>query len=337
MHFLVTGHTGFKGAWLCLLLSHRGHQVSGLSMDAKAGSLFEKARIQNCMNENIACDIRDFTSVNKSFKSVNPDVVIHLAAQSLVRESYRDPATTFETNVIGTINVLRASQGLDNLKAQLIVTTDKVYKDLKTDGSYKESDPLGGDDPYSASKAMADIATQSWLKSFENVPTSIARAGNVIGGGDICEDRLIPDLITSLINKSTPQLRYPNSVRPWQHVLDCLNGYLLLINHMINHKETGAWNFGPTDTQSKTVAEVTERSGALWGTDATWKQTPGIHPKESVNLLLDSSKAREQLGWVDKLSFEESLDWTIGWYLEVSKGVSPRERSQQDIIRFEEK
>ena len=166
MHFLVTGHTGFKGAWLCLLLSHRGHQVSGLSLDARAGSLFEKARIQNCLNENIVCDIRDFTSVINSFKSVNPDVVIHLAAQSLVRESYRDPATTFETNVNGTINVLRASQGLDNLKAQLIVTTDKVYKDLKVDGSYKESDPLGGDDPYSASKAMADIATQSWLKSF---------------------------------------------------------------------------------------------------------------------------------------------------------------------------
>ena len=269
MHFLVTGHTGFKGAWLCLLLSHRGHQVSGLSMDAKAGSLFEKARIQNCLNEHIACDIRDFTSISNSFKSVNPDVVIHLAAQSLVRESYRDPATTFETNVIGTINVLRASQGLDNLKAQLIVTTDKVYKDLKADGSYKESDPLGGDDPYSASKAMADIATQSWLKSFENVPTSIARAGNVIGGGDICEDRLIPDLITSFINKSTPQLRYPNAVRPWQHVLDCLNGYLLLIEQMVNSRETGAWNFGPKDSKSKTVAEITERSGAIWGTDAT--------------------------------------------------------------------
>ena len=337
MHFLVTGHTGFKGAWLCLLLSHRGHQVSGLSMDARAGSLFEKARIQNCLNKNIVCDIRDFTSVGNSFKSVNPDVVIHLAAQSLVRESYRDPATTFETNVIGTINVLRASQGLDNLKAQLIVTTDKVYKDLKADGSYKESDPLGGDDPYSASKAMADIATQSWLKSFENVPTSIARAGNVIGGGDICEDRLIPDLVTSFINESTPQLRYPNAVRPWQHVLDCLNGYLLLIEQMVNSRETGAWNFGPKDSKSKTVAEVTERSGAIWGTDATWTQTPGNHLKESVNLLLDSSKARERLGWVDKLSFEESLEWTINWYRNVNQGKNPREETDENIRRFEGK
>ena len=337
MHFLVTGHTGFKGAWLCLLLSHRGHQVSGLSMDARAGSLFEKARIQNCLSENIVCDIRDFTSVSNSFKSVNPDVVIHLAAQSLVRESYRDPATTFETNVIGTINVLRASQGLDNLKAQLIVTTDKVYNDLKIDGAYKESDPLGGDDPYSASKAMADIATQSWLKSFENVPTSIARAGNVIGGGDICKDRLIPDLVTSFINKSTPQLRYPNAVRPWQHVLDCLNGYLLLVDQMVNLNETGAWNFGPADSKSKTVAEVTERSGAIWGTDATWTQTPGNHPKESVNLLLDSSKARERLGWVDKLSFEESLDWTINWYRNVNQGKNPREETDENILKFEGK
>jgi CDP-glucose 4,6-dehydratase len=337
MHFLVTGHTGFKGAWLCLLLSHRGHQVSGLSVDTRAESLFEKARIQNCLNENIVCDIRDFTSVSNFFKSVNPDVVIHLAAQSLVRESYRDPATTFETNVIGTINVLRASQGLDNLKAQLIVTTDKVYKDLKVEGAYKESDPLGGDDPYSASKAMADIATQSWLKSFENVPTSIARAGNVIGGGDICEDRLIPDLVASFINNSTPQLRYPNAVRPWQHVLDCLNGYLLLIDQMVNHRETGTWNFGPKDSKSKTVAEVTERSGAIWGTKATWTQTPGKHPKESVNLLLDSSKARERLGWVDKLSFEESLEWTINWYRNVNQGKNPREETDENILRFEGK
>ena len=337
MHFLVTGHTGFKGAWLCLLLSHRGHQVSGLSINTETGSLFEKAKVQNCLNENILCDIRDLTSLTKSFKSVNPDVVIHLAAQSLVRESYKDPLTTFETNVIGTVNVLRASQGLETLQAQLIVTTDKVYKDLKVVGAYKESDPLGGDDPYSASKAMADIATQSWMKSFENVTTSIARAGNVIGGGDICKDRLIPDLVASFINKSTPELRYPTAVRPWQHVLDCLNGYLLLIDQMVNHRETGAWNFGPKDSKSKTVAEVTERSGAIWGTKATWTQTPGNHPKESINLMLDSSKAREGLGWVDKLSFEESLDWTINWYRNVNQGKSPREETDENIRRFEGK
>ena len=178
---------------------------------------------------------------------------------------------------------------------------------------------------------------QSWLKSFENVATSIARAGNVIGGGDICEDRLIPDLITSFINQSTPQLRYPNAVRPWQHVLDCLNGYLLLIEQMVNSRETGAWNFGPKDSKSKTVAEVTERSGAIWGTDATWTQTPGNHPKESVNLLLDSSKARERLGWVDKLSFEESLEWTINWYRNVNQGKNPREETDENIRRFEGK
>ena len=337
MHFLVTGHTGFKGAWLTLLLNHRGHQVSGLSLDVKPGSLFEKAQIQNCLSESSLFDIRDFTSVNKFFTSVNPDVVIHLAAQSLVRESYRDPIMTFETNVIGTINVLKASQELDKLQAQIIVTTDKVYKDLKVDSSYKESDPLGGDDPYSASKAMADIATQSWVKSFENVPTSIARAGNVIGGGDISEDRLIPDLVSSFIYKSAPQLRYPNAVRPWQHVLDCLNGYLLLIDQMINHTVTGIWNFGPADSKSKTVAEVAERSGAIWGTDAPWKQTPGNHPKESVNLMLDSSKARERLGWVDKLSFEESLDWTINWYRNVNQGKNPREETDENILKFEGK
>ena len=336
MHFLLTGHTGFKGSWLTLLLKERGHTVSGFSLDVQPGSLFATAEIADCLTEHVLGDIRNFPLVKSQFESINPDVIIHLAAQSLVRESYRDPFKTFETNVIGTLNVLKSSQKLKNLQAQLIVTTDKVYRDSIKIDAYVETDPLGGDDPYSASKAMADIATQSWVKSFESVPTSIARAGNVIGGGDICEDRLIPDLVNSYSKNLAPQLRYPDATRPWQHVLDCLNGYLTLIEYMLKDGTCGAWNFGPENSKSRTVAEVAEKSGELWGTNMAWKQTPGNHPKESANLLLNSTKARTQLGWSDKLGFEESLQWTIQWYKNATQGKNSREETERNIHQFEQ-
>jgi CDP-glucose 4,6-dehydratase len=233
MHFLITGHTGFKGAWLSLLLRERGHNVSGISLEPENNTLYKSASIGKFFEHDIRCDIRDLDRLQRNFNSISPDVVIHLAAQALVRESYKDPIRTFETNVHGTINVLKASQNLPKLKAQLIVTTDKVYKNMDKLNAYIESDPLGGQDPYSASKAMADIATQSWLSSFVNAPTGIARAGNVIGGGDISTDRLIPDLIKSYTSGLTPRLRAPKAVRPWQHVLDCLNGYLSLVDAII--------------------------------------------------------------------------------------------------------
>ena len=337
MHFLITGHTGFKGAWLSLLLRQQGHLVSGISLEPEVGSLFERAEIGKFLENDIRCDIRESTKLSGYFKEVNPEVVIHLAAQALVRESYKNPIDTFETNVIGTLNVLKASQQISDLKAQLIITTDKVYKNISKTAGYLETDALGGQDPYSASKAMADIAAQSWISSFKNPPTVIARAGNVIGGGDVCADRLIPDLISSYSSGLVPKLRAPNSVRPWQHVLDCLNGYLRLVDAVIQKNADGAWNFGPDEKQSKTVADVANIAGAVWGVEKSWENDLGNHPHEATMLMLNSNKARADLGWSDKLSFEESVKWTINWYKNVSAGSDPLEETLKNIREFESK
>lgn len=337
MHFLITGHTGFKGAWLSLLLRERGHRVSGISLDPEHTALFHIANIKHIFENDIRSNICDLKSLQSHFKDIKPDVVIHLAAQSLVRESYKNPITTFSTNVLGTINVLRASQCLDSLLAQLIITTDKVYKNINKTNGYIESDSLGGQDPYSASKAMADIATESWLASFENAPTAIARAGNVIGGGDVCADRLIPDLIKSYTAGLTPQLRAPNSIRPWQHVLDCLDGYLQLIDAIISRNARGAWNFGPPENQIKTVADVSNIAGGIWGVEKKWELDNISHPHEANLLVLNSDKARKELGWSDKLSFEESIEWTISWYKNVHEGRNALEETLRNIRDFESK
>jgi CDP-glucose 4,6-dehydratase len=335
MHFLITGHTGFKGAWLSLILQQRGHVVSGISLAPERGSLFEQASIGKHLENDIYCDIRDLTKLTTSFKKINPDVVIHLAAQALVRESYRNPIVTFETNALGTLNILQASQQIGQLKAQLIVTTDKVYKNVSKSSGYVETEALGGQDPYSASKAMADLATQSWLSSFENAPTAIARAGNVLGGGDVCADRLMPDLVHSYSSGATPKLRAPNSVRPWQHVLDCLNGYLTLVDAVIENKADGAWNFGPDENQSKTVADVANIAAEVWGVKKSWENDSGNHPHEASMLILNSNKARTNLGWSDKLSFEETVEWTTNWYINVNSGKNPLEETLKNIRDFE--
>ena len=337
MHFLITGHTGFKGAWLSLILRQQGHLVSGISLKPEVGSLFERAEIGKLLEKDIRCDIRESAKLSGHFKEVNPDVVIHLAAQALVRESYKNPMDTFETNVIGTLNVLKASEQISDLKAQLIITTDKVYKNMSKTTGYLETDALGGQDPYSASKAMADIAAQSWISSFKNPSTAIARAGNVIGGGDVCADRLIPDLISSYSSGLVPKLRAPNSVRPWQHVLDCLNGYLMLVDALIQKNADGAWNFGPDEKQSKTVADVANIAGALWGVENSWENDLESHPHEAPKLVLNSGKARTQLGWSDKLSFEESVEWTINWHKNVMAGHDPLEETLKNIRHYESK
>jgi CDP-glucose 4,6-dehydratase len=335
MHFLITGHTGFKGAWLTLILRERGHLVSGISLPPEALSLFERANVGKFLENDIHCDIHHLKNLTSHFERINPDVVIHLAAQPLVRESYKNPIETFETNVMGTVNVLKASQQVKQLRAQLIVTTDKVYKNIGKSSGYVETEPLGGQDPYSASKAMADIATQSWISSFENAPTAIARAGNVLGGGDVCADRLIPDLINSYSTGITPKLRAPNSVRPWQHVLDCLNGYLVLVEAVIENKVDGAWNFGPDEDQSKTVADVANIAAKVWGVQKSWENDLGNHPHEALTLILNSNKARTKLGWSDKLTFEETVAWTTNWYKNVNSGMDPLEETLKNIRDFE--
>lgn len=337
MHFLITGHTGFKGAWLSLILHHRGHLVSGISLQPEVDSLFNQAGIGQFLENDVRCDIRESAKLTAHFKQINPDVVIHLAAQALVRESYKNPRDTFDVNVMGTLNVLNASQQNSDLRAQLIITTDKVYKNIGKKSGYVETEALGGRDPYSASKAMADIATQSWLSSFDNPTTAIARAGNVIGGGDTCADRLIPDLVNSYSEGLTPKLRAPKSVRPWQHVLDCLNGYLMLVDALLEETAAGAWNFGPNENQSKTVADVANIAGEVWGAEKSWEKDLGSHPHEASLLMLNSNKARTELGWSDKLSFEESVKWTIDWYKNVHNGNDPLEETLKNIKSFEAK
>ena len=337
MHFLITGHTGFKGVWLSLMLRQRGHLVSGISLQPEVGSLFARAEIGKFLENDIRCDIRESSKLNSYFIDLNPDVVVHLAAQALVRESYKNPIDTFETNVMGTLNVIKASQLVRDLKAQLIITTDKVYKNINKASGYLETDALGGQDPYSASKAMADIVAQSWLASFENPLTAIARAGNVVGGGDVCADRLIPDLVHSYSSGLTPKLRAPESIRPWQHVLDCLNGYLILIDKVLDGSADGAWNFGPDQNQTKTVADVANIAGAVWGAEKSWENDLGTHPHEASVLILDSNKARTKLGWSEKLNFEESVEWTINWYKNVNNGNDPLEETLKNIREFDSK
>ncbi len=316
MHYLVTGHTGFKGAWLSLMLHMQGHTISGISLDPAEKSLFSQAKLNNIFQNDFRIDIRNSVELSRAVKKIDPEVIIHLAAQPLVRESYRDPVGTFETNVLGTLNLLEATKALTNLRATLIITTDKVYKNHNHLRGYVETDELGGDDPYSASKAAADIATQSWTKSYATSPIAIARAGNVLGGGDWAIDRIVPDLINAVREGKQIQIRNPNSIRPWQHVLDCLNGYLILINAMLKSGCEGAWNFSPNPDQIYTVGKLSSDLLSYFDSpDMCLVSGDAIQPHESKILLLDSSKSRTQLGWVDKYDFYRTVNTTANWYL----------------------
>jgi CDP-glucose 4,6-dehydratase len=297
------------------MLKELGHEVSGISLSPEKESLFMQAQLTDLFTHDIRSDIRDLDSLKSHFATINPQVVIHLAAQPLVRFSYLHPLETFESNVMGTLNVLEAANLLSEISATLIITTDKVYKNFGHLRGYLETDQLGGDDPYSASKAAADIASQSWIKSFGNHPIAIARAGNVIGGGDWAADRLIPDLVKSYARGESAVVRNPNSVRPWQHVLDCLNGYLTLVDSMISSGTTGEWNFGPDHNQRHTVQEVIGEFAKHFNLSVKpWTLDTQVNPAESNLLLLDSAKARNQLHWKDQLDFGNSLSWSANWY-----------------------
>jgi CDP-glucose 4,6-dehydratase len=253
-----------------------------------------------------------------------------------VRQSYLDPRGTLETNAMGTLNVLEATSRLSGVLAQVIVTTDKVYRNVDKPEGYVESEPLGGVDPYSASKAMADILTQSWVASFPGVPTGIARGGNVIGGGDVSKDRLLPDLLNGFADGVGTSIRYPAAVRPWQHVLDCLNGYLVLADALVSGHGAGEWNFGPGEESFVSVKEVADRTVELWGGDASWTDdSTADHPHEANLLALDATKARQQLGWKNHLLYPESLEWTVQWQRRVAAGESARTVTAEQIASFE--
>ena len=334
MHYLITGHTGFKGSWLSLMLYKQGHTVSGISLEPREKSLFNQAELKDIFKFDLRIDIRDLRALKTAVEKIDPEVIIHLAAQPLVRESYKIPIETFEVNVLGTLHLLESSRELKSLRDIQIITTDKVYKNYGHLRGYVETDELGGDDPYSSSKAAADIAAQSWIKNFAKVPITVVRAGNVIGGGDWAKDRLIPDLVESYSKERIPSIRYPEAIRPWQHVLDCLNGYLLLMNKQLSESLTGVWNFGPQLTENHSVAALVNEFAREMNVEMpAWKVDSGVHLEEAGYLLLNSEKARKELGWKDQLGFQETISWTASWYREYNS-CNIREFTLNQIENF---
>ena len=338
MKFLITGHTGFKGVWLSLMLKELGHSVYGFSLPAEPKSLFESSNAQEYIDGHIILDIRERKQVVKAMKQVKPDIVIHLAAQSLVLESYKKPIETYETNVLGTLNLLIAAEEVGSSKALLGVTTDKVYKPKMELVPHNEDDALGGQDPYSTSKVMADHLLQSWglnngRRLNSNQTIGIARAGNVIGGGDHNKNRLVPDLVDSITRNEYVQLRYPNAVRPWQHVLDCLSGYLKLTEKLSEGQCGEAWNFGPNLEDIKSVEDFTKEFYTNFGIENKWNKIEA-NEKESSYLALDSSKAQSKLDWQPKLNFAESVSLTTAWHKKVIQGKDPRKATIEDIHTY---
>lgn len=313
---LVTGHTGFKGSWLSTWLVQLGSKVTGIALDPHTNpAMFDLLGLDEHMDSHIA-DIRDAAAVAKVVQACQPEVIIHMAAQALVRESYTDPVGTFMANVMGTAHVLEAARGAKNLGAVVVVTSDKCYENREWVWGYRENDAMGGHDPYSASKGCAELVTASYRQSYgDNLPVASARAGNVIGGGDWSDDRLIPDIVRAITAKDVVQIRNPGAIRPWQHVLEPLAGYLSLAEHVCNDAATfaGAWNFGPSYGDTQPVSALIERLSRNF--DALeWQIDSGDHPHEAHFLKLDISKAVSELGYRPRVSLDTALDWTAQWY-----------------------
>jgi len=341
---LITGHTGFKGSWLSLWLQSLGAEVIGVSLDPPSKpSLYEKANIFEDI-VSLRQDIRDLNAVKKIFKEYKPDIVFHLAAQALVRYSYDNPVETYETNVIGTLNVLEGVRSIDTVRAAVMCTSDKCYENTETDYGYSEDDPMGGHDLYSSSKGAAELLISSYRNSFFSVVnfdqhnTAIAsvRAGNVIGGGDWAQDRLIPDIIHSFENRIKAKIRNPDSIRPWQHVLEPLSGYIQLAEHLNNDgvKYAEAWNFGPIEDDAKPVKWIVEKLSDLWGNDAGWAKDHGFHPHEANYLKLNCDKAFTRLHWKPKWSLEEALFKIIEWHKDEALNLNCKELCLRQINEY---
>ena len=337
---LVTGHTGFKGSWLCHWLHLLGAEIHGLALDHESGSHYERAGTAKLLASDTRADIRSPEAIRQAIEQCKPDVVLHLAAQALVRTGYDDPLDTFNTNVQGTANVLQACRHAPHLMSVVIVTTDKCYRNEGQAWPYRESDPLGGNDPYSASKACAELITASFRLSFFNQPgaarIATARAGNVIGGGDVCRDRLLPDLFRAMDLAQPLTLRYPQAVRPWQHVLDALGGYLVLAQALAQSQTAGvAYNFGPSNETRWSVAHVVDVAQSAWGISAASQQaTKDPVRAESMSLRLDSSLAHQDLGWTSRLGTKQAIDWTIEWELAVRQGIPAQQITCEQIERL---
>ena len=333
----LTGHTGFKGSWLTAWLHMLGASVHGFSLDPPTNpSLFESARIASLLASHTVGDVRDLQNLRAAMQEAQPSVVFHLAAQPLVRASYDDPLETYETNVIGTINVLEAARATPSVRAIVVITSDKCYENREWPLAYRENDPMGGWDPYSSSKGCAELAVNSWRRSFfasaESPGLATARAGNVIGGGDWAQDRIVPDCIRALSTRQPVIVRNPGAVRPWQHVLESLSGYLCLASHLLaDGKVNGeAWNFGPLPGDSLAVGELATALVSHWGS-GEWVATEleGEQPHEAGYLQIDSTKAMNALRWRPVWCAADAIEVTTRWYRSLDDGTS----SADNLVR----
>lgn len=336
---LLTGHTGFKGAWLALWLENLGAEVFAVALPpASHPNLFD-ALAPGSRIESIFGDLREPTTARSILAKSQPEFVFHLAAQALVRPAYQDPVATFATNVLGTVHLLEAIRQSPSVKVALVVTSDKVYANDDRRQAFCEDDPLGGHDPYSASKACQEIVVDSYRSSFysqDSLRIATARAGNVIGGGDWAIDRLIPDFVRAAATKQPVALRLPGSTRPWQHVLDPLAGYLRFVEKLDSGADVpDALNFGPRRSESRSVRWVIERMIARWGDGASWKMDNAPTPPEAPVLEIDSTLATRRLDWLPRLSLESALDWTVDWYRAHERGSDMRAFSLEQIGRYE--
>jgi CDP-glucose 4,6-dehydratase len=334
----ITGHTGFKGSWLCLWLHFLGAKVTGYALKPPTEpSLFKLCKIDKLVRSIIG-DVRNLKLLRKVMISAKPEIVIHMAAQPLVRQSYRDPVETYAVNVMGTVNVLEAVRSCKSVKAVINVTTDKIYENKERSTGYKESEPLGGYDPYSSSKACSELVTSAYRNSFLKNGTAVAtaRAGNVIGGGDWGTDRLVPDFIKAILKGNKIRIRNPKAIRPWQYVLDPLNGYLILAQKLYKNGQKYAepWNFGPDDRDAKTVEWLIKRLCSKWGGNASYSIDKMKHPHETQTLKLDSSKAKARLKWKTKTHLENAIDKVIEWTKEYKEKKDLRRVCMDQIKEY---
>lgn len=321
---LITGHTGFKGSWLTVILNWLGAEVYGYALEPNTNpSLYKLALVEKLVNSTIG-DVRDFSLLLDTLKKAEPDIIIHMAAQPLVRESYKNPRETYEINVMGTVNLLDAIRQIKSVKAVLNVTTDKCYENKEWHWGYRENEPMGGYDPYSNSKGCSELVTSSFRNSYFNpkdhlshgVGLASARAGNVIGGGDWADDRLIPDFIRAIVRGEKLKIRSPFAIRPWQHVLEPLTGYLMLCQKLYTEGAyfSEGWNFGAEDTDAKNVEWITDKICEFWGNGVMYEIDSSPQPHEASYLKLDCSKAKTLLGWHPEWNLEVTLKMVVGWY-----------------------
>ena len=341
---LVTGSTGFKGSWLSIWLKKLGVELVGFSKDIPTKpSLFEVAKVSEGMIS-ITGNIEDFAAIQKVLKENKPEIVIHMAAQSLVRKSYEEPINTFATNVMGTVNLLQAVKTTGSTRVLINITSDKCYENKGTEKAFSENSPMGGYDPYSSSKGCAELVTSAFRDSFFNLKEferhgcslSSVRSGNVIGGGDWAKDRLIPDIMNSISKRIPTQIRNTRSIRPWQFVLEPLFGYLILAQRMWEEgKEfSEPWNFGPDETDCKSVKWILEKISKELDDGFSWKEDTRDNPHEAEMLKLDCNKAKKRLGWKTKLDVNETIEWTVNWYKEYFKNSDMKEYTENQIDKF---